>query len=59
MGYSACLFIGDGANSELDVALSAGITPVLLNNHDTSSEMHLKSWKGLVIDDLMDIETML
>ncbi len=56
---SECLFVGDGANDELSAAQLAGITPVLLTNHGTSGETHSKSWKGLVLDDLAGIETIL
>jgi putative hydrolase of the HAD superfamily len=53
---SECLFVGDGANDELDAAQLAGVVPVLLDNHDHSSASRLKNWNGLVIDDLSNIE---
>lgn len=54
-----CLFIGDGANDELNAARTIGVTPVLLNNSNSSSVKYLESWEGLVVNDLAEIELML
>ena len=46
---SKCLYIGDGNDSELSGAESAGMTPVLLKTHSQID------WKGHKIDSLFDV----
>lgn len=44
-----CLFVGDGANDELDGAARAGMTPVLLAEDGVARWDGLENWQGVRI----------
>jgi putative hydrolase of the HAD superfamily len=46
---SAALFVGDGANDELDGARRVGMTPVLLDDPGAQHRPHADGWTGLRI----------
>jgi putative hydrolase of the HAD superfamily len=53
-----CIFVGDGANSELSAAVSAGMIPVLFCGNG-GSRLKLSGWSGLAAGSLTEIPAML
>jgi putative hydrolase of the HAD superfamily len=47
---SECLFVGDGANDELEGAREVGMTPVLVCRDGTPAWPGLEDWDGLRVD---------
>jgi putative hydrolase of the HAD superfamily len=51
-----CLFVGDGANDELEGARNVGMTPVLFQNGgDASSWPALEGWSGLRVTEIPQV----
>jgi putative hydrolase of the HAD superfamily len=56
VGTAGCVFVGDGADSELDGATAAGMHAILLHPGDTHPP---DAWAGPVIHRLRDVLTLL
>jgi putative hydrolase of the HAD superfamily len=51
-----CLFVGDGANDELEGARNVGMTPVLFQNgRDASRWPALEGWSGLRVTEIPQV----